>query len=62
MRKKYLLDSTNIIVEPLFTKEAMVYPNTNKLKPPRIDLYDGTKDQSQEGHEKSTKSLTGPRG
>lgn len=38
MREKGLLDSTDVIMDPLFTKEIMAYPNTGKFKPLSIDL------------------------
>lgn len=44
MREKGLLDSTDMVMDPLFTKAIMVYPNTGKLKPLPKDSYDGTKD------------------
>lgn len=44
MRKKGLLDSTNIIINPPFTNEVITYPNSGKLEPLPINSYDGTKD------------------
>lgn len=44
MREKGLLNPADIIVDSLFTKEVMVYPNSGKLKPLPINPYDGTKD------------------
>lgn len=49
MKKKGLMDSTNVVIDPPLTKKTMAYPNINKLKPPPIDLHDRTKDLSQEG-------------
>lgn len=44
MREKSLLDPTNVIIDPPFTKEVMECPNNGKLKCSPIDLYDKTKD------------------
>lgn len=44
MKEKGLMDSTDIVMEPLFTDEIMAYPNSRKLKPPSIDLCHRTKD------------------
>lgn len=44
MRRKGLLDPTNVVINPHFTKEIMKYPKSEKLKPPPINPYDGTKD------------------
>lgn len=44
MKEKDLLDSANIVMEPLFIEKIMAYPNIGKLKPPLIDPYDRTKD------------------
>lgn len=44
MREKGLLDLTNVVIDPPFTKKVMEYPNSSKTEPPPIDLYDGTKD------------------
>lgn len=42
--KKGLLDPTDVVINPQFTKEVMEYPYSSKLKPPSIDPYDKTKD------------------
>lgn len=44
IKQKWLLDPTNTVIEPLFTKETLEYPNPMKLKPLAISLYNSTKD------------------
>lgn len=44
IREKGLLDSMDVIIDPSSTEKIIAYPNTNKLKSPLIDLYDGIKD------------------
>lgn len=44
MREKGLVDHTDIVINPLFIKEVMAYPNHDKLKSPPIGPYDETKD------------------
>lgn len=44
IREKGLLDLMDVVIDPLFIKEIIAYPNIGKLKPPPIDPYDGTKD------------------
>lgn len=44
MRKKGLLDPTDVVIDPPFTKRIMAYPNSSKLKSLPIDPYDGTKE------------------
>lgn len=33
----------DVVIDPPFTKEVLEYPNTGKLKPPAIDLYEDTR-------------------
>lgn len=43
--EKGLLDPIDVVIDPLFTKKVMEFPNIRKLKPlPPIDLYDDIKD------------------
>lgn len=44
IREKGLLDLMDVVINPPFTKEIMIYSNSEKLKPPSIDPYNGTKD------------------
>lgn len=44
MRERGLLDSADMVMKSPSTKEIMAYPNIDKLKPPPINPYDGTKD------------------
>lgn len=42
--EKGLLDPINIVINSLFIKKIMEYPNKGKFKLPSINLYNGTKD------------------
>lgn len=44
MRKRRLVDSFDVVMEASFIEKIMTYLNSGKLKPPPIDLYNGTKD------------------
>lgn len=44
IREKGLLDPMDIVIEPPFINEVMEQPKNDKLKPPLINPYDGTKD------------------
>lgn len=44
LRERGILAFMNVVIDLPFTKEIMMYPNTSKLKPPPINLYDSTKD------------------
>lgn len=44
IKEKGLLDLTDMVINPLFTKEVMAYPNSGKPKPPFINSYDRTID------------------
>lgn len=44
MRKKGLLDLMDVVIDRPFIKKVIEYHNSNKLKLPPINLYDGIKD------------------
>lgn len=44
MGEKNLLDLIDVVIDPPFIKEVMVYPNNGKLKPLPIGLYEKIKD------------------
>lgn len=43
-REKGLIDLTDVVIEPPFAKEIIACPNSKKLKPLPVELYDETKD------------------
>lgn len=46
MKEKGLFDPIDAVIEPLFTKEVLEYPNLRKLKPSAIGTYKAPNTQS----------------
>lgn len=44
MKEKRLQDPIDLMIKPPFTKKILEYMNSEKLKPPAINLYNGTND------------------